>query len=278
MAARDYVRLVMSGVPSVADISVVQTLLRQASQAAHRFADPGWRETGLAMMASTLRGLLRTAPAGSDAQLAYVRAFAGVATSAEDLTLLAALLDGSERLDGLTVDTDLRWALLARLVSRGAPSPSGSGSFGPAEIDAELARDATDAGERHAATCRAAIPTAEAKRETWSTLTSGELTIAMFRAALAGFVDLDHPELIEQYRDDYFAVVGDIWGDWSSAMAQDFVSGAYMVCALSPETVAATDEYLARAQPPAALRRLLVEGRDDALRALRCQERDRHAS
>jgi len=278
MAARDYVRLVMSGVPSVTDISVVQTLLRQASQAAHRFADPGWRETGLAMMASTLRGLLRTAPAGSDAQLAYVRAFAGVATSAEDLTLLAALLDGSERLDGLTVDTDLRWALLARLVSRGAPSPSGSGSFGPAEIDAELARDATDAGERHAATCRAAIPTAEAKRETWSTLTSGELTIAMFRAALAGFVDLDHPELIEQYRDDYFAVVGDIWGDWSSAMAQDFVSGAYMVCALSPETVAATDEYLARAQPPAALRRLLVEGRDDALRALRCQERDRHAS
>jgi aminopeptidase N len=278
MAARDYVRLVMSGVSSVADISMVQTLLRQAGQATHRFADPGWRETGLAMMASTLRGLLRTAPAGSDAQLAYVRAFAGVATSAEDLTLLAALLDGSERLDGLTVDTDLRWALLARLVSRGAPSPSGSGSFGPAEIDAELARDATDAGERHAATCRAAIPTAAAKRETWSTLTSGELTIAMFRAALAGFVDLDHPQLIEQYRDDYFAVVGDIWRNWSSAMAQDFVSGAYVVCALSPETVAATDEYLAQAEPPAALHRLLVEGRDDVLRALRCQERDRQAS
>ena len=278
MAARDYVRLVMSGVSSVADISVVQTLLRQAGQAAHRFADPGWRETGLAMMASTLRGLLRTAPAGSDTQLAYVRAFAGVATSAEDLTFLAALLDGSERLDGLTVDTDLRWTLLARLVSRGAPSPSGSGSFGPAEIDAELARDATDAGERHAATCRAAIPKAEAKRETWSTLTSGELTIAMFRAALAGFVDPDHPELIEQYRDDYFAVVGDIWRDWSSAMAQDFVSGAYMVCALSPETVAATDEYLAQAEQPAALYRLLAEGRDDVLRALRCQERDRQAS
>jgi aminopeptidase N len=41
MAARDYVRLVMSGVSSVADISVVQTLLRQASQAVRRFADPG---------------------------------------------------------------------------------------------------------------------------------------------------------------------------------------------------------------------------------------------
>jgi aminopeptidase N len=277
MAARDYVKLVLSGVSSVADISVVQTLLRQAGQAARRFADPGWRETGLATVASALRDLLGTAPASSDEQLAYLRAFAGVATSADDLALLAALLDGSVRLDGLTVDTDLRWALLTRLVSRGAPSPSGFGSFGPAEIDAELARDATDAGERHAATCRAAIPTAEAKRQTWRTLISGELTIAMFRAALAGFVDLDHPELIEPYRGDYFAVVGDVWRDWSSAMAQDFVSGAYLLGAISEETVQATDDYIARAEPPAALRRLLIEGRDDVLRALRCQARDKQA-
>ena len=120
MAARDYVRLVLSGISSVADISVVQTLLRQAGQAARRFADPGWRETGLALMASVLRDLLRAAPAGSDAQLAYVRAFAGVASSADDLAFLAELLDGTVRLDGLTVDTDLRWALLGRLVSRGA--------------------------------------------------------------------------------------------------------------------------------------------------------------
>jgi aminopeptidase N len=271
MAARDYVRLVLSGISSVTDISVIQTLLRQASQAARRFAEPGWQETGLALMASALRDLLTAAQAGSDEQLAYVRAFAGVATSADDLALLAGLLDGSVRLDGLSVDTDLRWALLARLVSRDA-------GFGTAEIDAELARDATDAGERHAATCRAAIPTAEAKREAWRALVSGELTIAMFRATLAGFVDLDHPELMEPYRAEYFDAVGGAWRDWSSAMAQDFVSGAYLVGALSPETVAATDEYIARAEPPAALRRLLIEGRDDVLRALRCQARDRQAS
>jgi aminopeptidase N len=82
---------------------------------------------------------------------------------------------------------------------------------------------------------------------------------------------------MEPYRSEFFDVVGDVWRDWSSAMAQDFVSGAYMVGALSDETVAATDDYLARAQPPAALRRLLNEGRDDVLRALRCQARDRQA-
>jgi aminopeptidase N len=279
MAARDYVRLVMSGISSVADIGVAQTLLRQAGGAARNFADPGWRASGLALMAASLRGLLAVVPAGSDEQLAYLRAFAGVAASADDLALLAGLLDGSERLDGLSVDTDLRWALLARLVSRGGfAGPDGSLVFGPDEIAAELARDLTDAGERHAAMCRAAIPTVAAKRAAWQALTGGKLTIATFRATLAGFADPDQPELVEPYRADYFGAVGEVWRDWSSAMAQDFVSGLYTVCALSAETVAATDAYIAEAAPPAALRRLLLEGRDDVLRALRCQARDRQAS
>jgi aminopeptidase N len=269
MAARDYVRLVLSGISSVADISVVQTLLRQAGQAVRRFADPAWRQTGLALMADALRDLLPATPAGSDTQLAYVRAFAGVAISADDLALLAGLLDGSVVLDGLSVDTDLRWSLLWRLVSRGAR--------GEDEIDAELARDATDAGERHAASCRAAIPTAEAKQQAWETLIQGELTIAMFRAVLAGFADQDQPELVEPYREKYFEVVGDVWRNWSSAMAQDFVSGVYAVCPVSPETVEMTDVFIGAADPPAALRRLLIEGRDDVLRALRCQDRDRRA-
>jgi aminopeptidase N len=274
MAARDYVRLVMSGISSVADISVVQTLLRQAGLAARRFTDPGWRTTGLALMASRLRELLDRAQPGSDAQLAYLRAFTACATSEEDLGLLTGLLDDSVVLDGLTVDTDLRWALLWRLVSRGG----GPRNFGLPEIEAELARDATDAGERHAATCRAAIGTPDAKREAWRLITGGQQTLAMFRATLAGFADPDQPELVQPYGEAFFGVVSDVWREWSSAMAQDFVSDVYTVCAISPETVEATDAYLADAEPPAALRRLLSEGRDDVLRALRCQARDRQAA
>jgi aminopeptidase N len=273
---------VLSGVSSVADISVVQTLLRQASQAVRRFADPGWRKAGLALMASKLRDLLDAAPAGSDLQLAYVRAFAGVATSGHDLALLAGLLDGSVVIEGLSIDTDLRWALLLRLVSCGTAADGAgfgvTGVFGSKEIDAELARDATDAGERNAATCRAAIPSAEGKRQTWDLLTGGEQTIAAFRATLGGFIDADHPELMEPYLAKYFEVIGAVWRDWSSAMAQDFVGDVYTVGAISAETVQATDAYLAAEQPPAALRRLLVEGRDDVLRALRCQARDRQAA
>ena len=267
MAARDYVRLVLGGVDSVRDISVVQTLLRQAALAVRKYVDPAWGADGLALMASSLRSLLLSAAPGSDHQLAYARAFAGTATSAADLELLSGLLSGSVVLDGLAVDTDLRWTLLRRLASRGAA--------GEAEIDAELSGDATDAGERHAATCRAAVPTATAKRETWETLTDGKLTIAMFRSTLLGFIEPDQRSLIEPYRPAYFAAVGDVWREWSSAMAQDFVVTGYQVCAVDTETVAATDAYLADADPPAALRRLLIEGRDDVLRSLRNQARDR---
>jgi aminopeptidase N len=269
MAARDYVRLVLGGVSSVRDISVVQTLLRQAAQAVRRFADPAWRASGLELMASSLRSLLLSAPAGSDHQLAYARAFAGVATSASDLELLSGLLSGSSVVDGLAVDTDLRWTLLRRLVSRGIASE--------ADTDAELYSDATDAGERQAATCRAAIPLTAVKRETWETLAGGKLTIAMFRATLVGFIDPDQPDLVEPYRPKYFEAIGDVWRDWSSAMAQDLVVGGYQIGAVDAETIAATDAYLTAAAPPAALRRLLIEGRDEVLRSLRCQERDRAA-
>ena len=143
MAARDYVRLVLSGISSVADVGVV----RRCCAGGHRGAPV--RRPRLAGDRAGPDGqrAARHAPDGARRarmqQLAYVRAFAGVASSAEDLALLAELLEGSVRLDGLTVDTDLRWALLARLVSRDRA--------GVAEIDDELARDATDAGERHAA-------------------------------------------------------------------------------------------------------------------------------
>jgi aminopeptidase N len=269
MAARDYVQLVLSGVSSVADISVVQLLLRLAGMAARTFADPAWRATGLELMARSLRKLAESAPAGSDTQLACMRAFTGVATSAHDLLFLAALLDGSAVLEGLSVDTDLRWSLLGRLVSRGMA--------GEAEIAAELARDATDAGERSAAACRAAVPSAEAKLAAWESLAGGKLPLATFRAVLGGFTDVDQPELRGPYRERYFSMVGDAWRDWSAAMAQDFVSGMYASFDLSAETVAASDAYIASAEPPAALNRLLSEGRDDVLRALRGQERDRQA-
>jgi aminopeptidase N len=62
-------------------------------------------------------------------------------------------------------------------------------------------------------------------------------------------------------------------------MAQDFVEYGYQTCAVDEATIAATDAFLAaEPAPPAALRRLLSEGRDEVVRALRNQARDREAA
>jgi aminopeptidase N len=268
VAARDYVALVLTGAASVTDISVAQTLLRQAGVALRRYADPEWRPAGLDASASALRELLARAGPGSDAQLAYAQAFSRVAVSPHDLALLRGLLDASQAIDGLTVDTELRWMMLHRLVSRGAA--------GLPQIEAELAADPTDVGARRAATCRAAIPQPAAKQRAWEEITSGSLPNAMFRATLAGFADPDRLDLLQPYHRQYFDAVPRIWREWSSDMAQWFVTNAYPM-ADSADVIAATDEFIARDGPPAPLRRLLLEGRDGIERALRCQRRDRQA-
>jgi aminopeptidase N len=269
MAARDYLRLVLSGIASVPDISVAQTLLRQAIAAVRRYADPAWRETGLNLLADTLRGLLDQAEPGSDEQLAYLQALARSAIVPRHTDLLRGLLNGSVVIDGLAVDTDLRWSLLQRLVSLGLAAPQ--------EIDAELAADATDEGERRAVSCRAAIPTAEAKEAAWEDITGGKLPNATFKAALNGFMSPDQDALLEPYARRYFDVLADVWRDWKPDMAQYFASNAYPATVISEQAIRATDDYIDRTSPPPPLRRLLIEDRDDVARALRCQARDRQA-
>jgi aminopeptidase N len=204
---------------------------------------------------------------GSDFQLVYTQAFVGTATSEQDLDYIQGLLDGSRVLEGLAVDTDLRWSLLHRLVVRGRA--------GTDEIDAELRRDPTATGERKAAAARAAIPTPEAKAAAWSAIVNGPLPNAIFRVTLGGFVDPDHVELLEPYAEKYFEEVGRIWSEWSSDMSQGFAQGAYPFLVISQETIDRTDAYLAEKNPPAALVRMLAEGRDTVARALRAQAKDR---
>jgi aminopeptidase N len=268
LPARDYVSLVLSGADSIADISVLQAVLAQAAAAVRRFADPAWRSGGLELLATGLRDRAREAEPGSDRQLAYARALIRVATTLADLALLAGLLAGSVVIEGLAIDTEFRWMLLRRLVSRGAA--------GHAEIETELDRDRTDAGERHAAACRAAIPDPAAKEEAWAQIVSGELPNAVFRATLDGFTDPDHDhaELLEPYGPRFFDEVGRAWRDWSADMAQWFAENAYPRDMITPAAIAAADDYIAGSDPPAALYRILTEGRDDVARALRCQQRD----
>ncbi|MDA0635729.1 aminopeptidase N [Nonomuraea sp. MCN248] len=266
MPTRDYVKLVTSGVGTVTDLTVLQSVLRQARLAAQQYADPAWRPEGLALLAGELRALLAAAEPGSDHQLAFLQAFAPVATSPEDLALLRAILDGTGGPEGLTVDADLRWTLIAALVS--------GGELGEDHIAAELRRDPTATGERSAALCRATVPTPEAKAAAWERITGGELPNHIARTTINGFQDPNHPELLAPYREKYFAEVGRIYREWTFDQASTFAVGCFPALLIEEETVRAAHAYLEAEQPPQALRRLILEGADGVSRALRNRARD----
>jgi aminopeptidase N len=72
----------------------------------------------------------------------------------------------------------------------------------------------------------------------------------------------------------FFEVIDQIWATRDSEPAQEFVELAYPVLHVSEETVAATDAWLAAPDHPAPLRRLVGEGRDGILRAMRARAKD----
>ncbi|OII63728.1 aminopeptidase N [Streptomyces sp. CC53] len=268
LAARAYLDLVLSGIGKESDIGVVQSLHRQVKLALDLYAAPDWRATGLARWTEAALEHLRAAAPGSDHQLAWARAFAATARTDEQLDLLRALLDGTETLDGLVVDTELRWAFVERLAA--------TGRFGADEIAAEHERDRTAAGERHAATAMAARPTAEAKAEAWaSVVESDRLPNAVQEAVIGGFVQTDQRELLAPYTEKYFAAVKGVWESRSHEMAQQVAVGLYPALQVSQATLDATDAWLASAEPNAALRRLVTESRSGVERALKAQAADR---
>jgi aminopeptidase N len=265
--ARDYLAMVLAGIGQETDIGVVQSLLRQAQSALAMYADPDWAPTGRLALAAAAHDALLGAEPGSDLQLAWARALASVATTEEHLALLRGLLDGSTEVPGLQVDTDLRWHLLHRLVLLGLA--------GDAEVEAELARDATSAGERQAATARALRPSDAAKDEAWRLAVEDDgVPNAVQAAIISGFWAVDQLPLLERFVEPYFEVLQTVWETRTAEMAQNVVVGLYPSLLVSASVVERTDAYLAGDDVPPTLRRLLLEGRDSVVRALQARERD----
>ncbi|ACU35097.1 aminopeptidase N [Actinosynnema mirum] len=267
LKARDFVNLVLGGLGSESEVGVVQRLLLQAQTALSSYADASWRAEGWSRFTATTLDLARSAEPGSDHQLAFVNALTGSVLGEEAVSVLKGWLDGSAPLAGLDVDTDLRWRLLQALVAHGAA--------GAEEIAAEEERDPTSTGHRRAQSARAMRPTVEAKDEAWDRAVHDDaLPNAVSEAIVFGIQHPAQKELLAPYAARYFQDVADVWERRSSERAQSVVVGLYPSWSITPETVAASDEWLAQERPP-ALRRLVSEGRAGIVRALAAQEFDR---
>jgi aminopeptidase N len=276
LRARDFVSLVSGGVAAETEVGVAQRLLLQAQTALGSYADPEWaRSAGWPAFADRLLELARGAEAGSDRQLAFVNALCSSVLSTQHVAVLADLLDHDPAnlgLTGLEIDTDLRWRIVTALAAAGHVDADGPET---PVIDAEVDRDPTAAGKRHGAQASAARPQLAVKEKAWTQVTEDDtLPNIVGRSIIAGIVAPGQAELLKPFGARYFAAIPDVWERRSSEVAQTVVVGLYPQWDISDSGIAAADKFLADPELPAALRRLVIEGRAGVERSLRARRFD----
>jgi aminopeptidase N len=191
-----------------------------------------------------------------------------VAEDSAELAYARALLDGTEEVPGLVVDTDLRWQIVMTLASAGADDEG-------ALIETEVARDPTDIGRRRAASARASRPTSEAKAQAWTTLLDeADLPLATLRAVAGGFHQTGQDDLLEPYVEPYFANLGRFWTERTRDEALSLARGLFPGTLIGSRVVEAADAALADENLPGPFRRILLEAKDGMERAIRARAAD----
>jgi aminopeptidase N len=261
LSSSDFVATAINGLRQEKDVTTLTTIAGQLATSIELYAHASARAELRGLAADAFRGFIAGAAPGSDLQLQYVRAFAGFATTAADTELLRNLLAG--KLEGLTLDADLRWILVKALVERGA--------MDIAAVDSELAADQTLNGQLNHEMCIASFPNAGAKQRAWDSIVNDDLATAMRRSKLSGLISFHQLDLLEDFVPTYFDLLLKVWNDESYEYSKTIVSGLFPTWRVSSDTVERSDAWLSGAgkDAPATLRRLVIEGRDAVARAVK---------
>ncbi|MDR6416005.1 aminopeptidase N [Pseudarthrobacter sulfonivorans] len=272
--ATRYVDAVTAFGPSETGIGVLLNILENASTAVEHYTPVSRREAAGRRFLAAADAQLDKAVPGSDHQLAWARTVAAVSRRDDALLpRLRGLLDGTEEVEGLAVDAELRWNIWHALAANGQATV--------AELDAELARDTTASGRAGHATALAARPDHDVKAGAWKDAVHGtELSNQLLSATIAGFTTAP-AALLDPYVEPYFECLRDVWDNRSIEIASRIVKGLYPSAqdlpadGTRPEeqaVVLRTDAWLGtNTDAPRALRRIIVEQRSHLLRALTAQ-------
>ena len=268
ISSSDFIDIAIAGLPGEDDITTVTALGNQLSSAIEVYAAPKNRDSLREKIATVMGDLLERAKPGSDFQLQFARFFASLAHTQAQGAKIRELLDG--KLNGLTIDADLRWHLLICLVERGLA--------GVSEIDAELQRDNTLTGQLARERCLAAQPNLEAKEKAFKTATENfEISNWMRLSAIQGFARPLHRDFHAKFIDRYFGLILNIYNTKSYEDSSNIIDLLFPSYVVSNETLAKTDAWLTSTGKDAhpTLRRHVLEAKDSLVRALKVQAVDR---
>ncbi|WP_194422326.1 aminopeptidase N [Microbacterium abyssi] len=254
-----YLSIVGAHAPAEENIGLLAGVLANAAYAIGHYAPDAERVAHRATWLERTWTALQDAASGSDAQLSWARAFAAAsAFDAARADEVRAILDGHGP-DGLSVDPDLRWALLTALTTVGEASGD--------DLDAELKRDDTASGRTAALRALAARPVQEVRLVAWHRAWEDEeLSNDHLSATIDGVRAGGRRDLIASLDGGYFERIADAWQNRSIEIARRLVIGLFPA---SPDLDLVDGWLSANDSAPAALRRLVVEQRDHLERDLR---------
>ena len=268
LPAREFLELALRHAPGEAEVGALERVLAQAQMAVYLYGDPYARKDGAERLASAALEQASRAAVGSDHQLAWIRTFLSVASTGQQLERVRGLLEGSFEIEGVAVDTELRWHIIQSLAASGAPDAE-------VLISAERERDPSDLGARHAAAALAARPEKAAKAEAWARVIEDKtLNLAVVDAIMRGLQQPGQEDLLQPYASKYLDVLDSVWEERGLDFSLDFGEAMFPRWIVGEDTVELVDRALDRGDLPGPLRRLLLEGRDRLLRALRARRVD----
>ncbi|HET7279421.1 MAG TPA: aminopeptidase N [Dermatophilaceae bacterium] len=267
MRPRDYVSFVLDAIQGEGNSTLLLTTLAQLRTAAQLYVAPADREVIRVETLERLLGLAKSGEPGSDAQLQLVTNYAAFLAPGDDPAYVRGLLEGTETLPGLAIDTEVRWTLLTALAAAGAASPE--------EVRGERSHDNTATGREREARALASIPTAEAKATAWrEAIEATDLSNSVVEAIGLGF-GRGSEDLLQPYVARFHDMLLDMWASRTHAIGEAIVEGFYPMGLASQELRAASQAWLeAHTDAPAGLSRLVAENRDAVARALAAQARD----
>lgn len=265
ISTTDWVDIALAGLVDEKHISSITGAGQKISMTIESYASPAHRQLLKERAAQTIYTMLVEEEAGSDKQLQLTRIFASLATTTDQVKNLLEIFNGS--LKGLTLDSDLLWALGIAL--------SEKGTFGESDLKKLLDADNTIPGNAAFQRGLAALPTIAAKKKAWSDIYQVETGTQVRQSKIAGFQRASQRELLAEFVDPYFGSLLSTWEEHSFEIAGSIVEEMYPHYVITDEVLKKTDDWLsAHKDAPAALVRYLSENRDHLARALRAQAKD----
>ena len=270
LATSQFVQLVSNHVAAESDLRIALQIASQAGAATEAYGDPAKVPGYRSDLARTAWKLLGKAEPASDGQTRWAFLWVGSIEEPADLQIARGWLEGQGIPEGLDVDVDLRWSIVAAIARAGADDAVQL-------IDAEKARDATDIGARRALAARAARPSAEAKEEAWNlAVENTEAPVITVRAVLGGGLhQFGQEDVLIPFVERYPEAFDKVWANRDHDVATGLTSMLFPATVIDDLTVDMADKLLGRSDIDPSARRVLVESKDRLQRALRARKADR---